>query len=92
MGDTMDWAPPPPPPPADNALHGSDVHEVVVPAEEQDEQHTWVDLDEGVVHIVLPSEMLPPERFGSVWEPEPRAQQNEYPTSNSSGEHHAHTG
>lgn len=52
--------------------HGPDVHELVVPAEEQDEHHTWINLDRGVMNI-----LLPPERFGSAWDPEPRSQENE---------------
>lgn len=68
----MDWTVPPPPPPADDVAHGPDVHELVVPAEEQDEHHTWINLDRGVMNIVLP-----PERFGSAWDPEPRSQENE---------------
>jgi hypothetical protein len=67
----MDWNVPPTPP-VDHEAPDTDVHELVVPVEEQDERHTWVNLDTGVVHLVLP-----PERFGSAWEPEPRSQGQE---------------
>ncbi|HET8594326.1 MAG TPA: hypothetical protein VFM07_03695 [Intrasporangium sp.] len=53
-------------PAVDHQAQEPDAHEVVVPAEEQDERHSWVDLDRGVVHLALP-----PERFGSAWEAEP---------------------
>jgi hypothetical protein len=75
----MNWdVPPPPPPPSDHVAPDTDVHEFVVPAEERDEHHTWVDLDTGVVHLALPSVLAqPPERFGPAWEPEPRSQEQE---------------
>jgi hypothetical protein len=62
----MDWSPPVDAAPG---LVDGTPHELVLPAVEPDERHTWVDLDTGVVHIVLP-----PERFGAAWEPEPRSQ------------------
>lgn len=40
-------------------IPGSDGH---------DKRKTYVDLDRGIVHLALP-----PERFGSAWEPEPQA-------------------
>lgn len=74
----MDWSPPADAPTPAPDLVDAAPHELVVPAEEQDEHHTWVDLDNGVVHLALPSVLaLPPERFGPAWEPEPRSQEQE---------------
>jgi hypothetical protein len=67
----MDWTVPPAPV-LDQPVTAPDAQEVIVPDVEQDEQHTWVNLEKGVVHIAVP-----PERFGSAWDPEPRAQEDE---------------
>ncbi len=68
----MHWDAPPPPPPVDPPEHPGDTHELVVSDVEQDDRHTWVNLDQDVVHLVLP-----PERFGAAWDAEPRAQKEE---------------
>ncbi|MGN6753664.1 MAG: hypothetical protein ACTHJJ_14055 [Intrasporangium sp.] len=64
----MDWAIPPAPV-LDQPVTAPDAHEVIVPAEERDEHHTWVNLERGVVHVAVP-----PERFGPAWDADPGRQ------------------
>lgn len=59
-------------PPVDLVVQEQSPHELVLPVEEQEKPHHLIDLQQGIVYIAVP-----PERYGSAWEPDPEAQANE---------------